>query len=130
MYRLIDRFDVTMLPSVELNKVGSARGRAEYLEAHEELRAEVAKAFSENTERRGDYSCAALAVTFFVGKPRKDGRFRPEASHSIWPTLDPIYRAMIDAEMIHATSDIALITVGVMPDCEEEGIRISIEELG
>ena len=119
-----------MLPSVELNKVGSARGRAEYLTAHEELRAEVAKAFEHNPERRSNYACPALAVTFFVGKSRKDGRFRPEASHSIWPTLDPIYRAMIDAEMIPATSHIALITVGVMPDCEEEGIRISIEELG
>lgn len=118
-----------MLPAVGLNKVGSARSRKEYLDAHEELRAEAIKAFSEE-DAWGPYACPALSVTFFVGAQRKDGRFRPQASHSVWPVLDPIYRAMIDAELIPSTDHIALITVGVLPDCETEGIRIAIEELG
>ena len=120
-----------MLPSVDLNQVGSACGKAPYLTAHEELRAEVHKALVEH-DGIGSFVLPALAVTFFVGRRRNDGRFRPEATHraSNRELLDPIYRAMIDAKFIRDTSQIALITVGVMPHCEEEGIRISIEELG
>lgn len=123
------KYDILMLPAVELNQVGSARGRKEYLDAHEELRAEAVKAFSEE-DAWGTYACPALSVTFFVGAQRKDGRFRPQASHSVWPVLDPIYRAMIDAGLIQSTDQIALISVGVLSGSKPEGIRIAIEEIG
>lgn len=124
--------DVFLLPHRDLSVQSfSARGEAPYLSAHEELRAAVALAIGNLTqqEHSAPYARCAVTIVCYTGKKKQDGRYRPERVHTLHYCLDPIYRALLDSEVIATMEAIDSIRVVLRREQEHEGFRIIVEEL-
>jgi hypothetical protein len=119
------RVEIHALPRVELAWVGSAREKAEYMQAHEELRIEVARELPPVHE---PFKRAHLSIVAYVGQGEA-GFYRPTCAHTLQVALDPVYRALIEREYIKDMKAVPLITTGVITGSEFEGLQISIEEL-
>lgn len=121
------KFDVMALPSTGLNVVGSRRAFAPYNAAHEELRIEVTQAAVEAGPIPERFEKASLTVVCYVGREKEDGKFRAETVNCLHPVLDPIYRALIDLDVISSMDAVPEIRTILVRDCETEGFRIVIE---
>ena len=121
-------FYVPMLPASELTLVGSARERAEYNRAREEMRGEVVSSIPAG---QYEFSRAHLVVVALVSQAHGGGRYRPESGHGMHDTLDPIYEALVDSGAIRSKRDVAWETVGVerVETPAQEGLRIVVKEI-
>lgn len=120
-------FEVALLPAKALERE-SRHVSEEYMEAHEEMRAAVALAIA-GQWTGSVFERPAVSVFINIGSGRGDGRYRPRSPYSAWPTLDPIYRALIDAGILTSTPQMAYTAVGIVSGCAQEGLRIVVREL-
>jgi hypothetical protein len=119
------RFEVFALPKQECAQVGSKRAEAAYNAAKEELAGEVYSAAPRQPE---PFEVPHVSVTAYIGNG-KDGYFRPESPFALWPALDGVFEGLMRANLIKSAALVPIVTTAVMPDCEVEGLAITIEEL-
>lgn len=125
------RVDVYALPAAALAVQSfRKRGEAAYLDAHEELRAAVVTKIAEaGCAPAAPYARVSLTVICYVGKKRQDGLYRAERVHTLHYTLDPIYRALLDAGVIASMEAIYEIRTCLVRDSAHEGFRIDARPL-
>ena len=125
------RFDVFELPASIVAEQGrSVRRGAAYNAAHEEFRIAVETAHWEAWQSGGPFERASLTIVCFVGADKGDGKYRPQTTNRLHDALDPIYRALINVELIESMEAVPEIRTVLVRDAPiEEGFRIEIEPL-
>lgn len=125
------RVDVYQLPEQALAVQSfQKRGEAPYLDAHEHLRSEVVKAIGhENLAPPEPFKRCSLTIICYVGSPKSDGFYRAQRVHTLHYTLDPIYRALLDADVIASMESIYDIRTCLVRKSAREGFRIQVDEL-
>lgn len=126
------RVDVYALPGAALAVQSfQKRGEKEYLDAHEELRAEVHKAIAHSGKAPTQpYRRAELTIGCYTGKRTQgDGRYRAERVNTLHYVLDPIYRALLDARVIADMKALYEIRTYLERDSDREGFRIHVTEI-
>ena len=123
------RVDVYQLPGQALAVQSfSKRGEAPYLDAHEELRSAVVKAFA-HEQPREPFERVSLTIICYVGSNKRDGYYRAQRVHTLHYTLDPIYRALQDAGVIASMEAIYDIRTCLVRQSSREGFRVQVDEL-